>query len=137
MSGIYSPERNIFLRLAREQVRYVKKSNHIFSRIHVADIAQVLSKSLIHSKPGEIYNFYVDGNSKKITSDIDNSLWTIANQLLKKKLGTWWNDGPGANFSVTIWGDDIFIDGFWKEHEYQDSGVNLKVTLNNIEEFEG
>ncbi|MEY4148236.1 MAG: hypothetical protein RL652_666, partial [Pseudomonadota bacterium] len=39
-----------------EQVRYVKKSNHIFSRIHVADIAQVLSKSLIYSKPGEIYN---------------------------------------------------------------------------------
>ncbi len=56
LSGIYSPERNIFLRLAREQVRYVKKSNHIFSRIHVADIAQVLSKSLIYSKPGEIYN---------------------------------------------------------------------------------
>ena len=56
LSGIYSPERNIFLRLAREQVRYVKKSNHFFSRIHVADIAQVLSKSLIYSKPGEIYN---------------------------------------------------------------------------------
>ena len=85
---------------------------------------------------GEIYNFYVDGHSKKITSDIDNSLWTIANQLLKKKLGTWWNDGPGADFSVTIWGDDIFIDGFWKEQDFQDSGVNLKVTLDNIEEFE-
>ena len=56
LSGIYSQERNIFLRLAREQVRYVKKSNHFFSRIHVADIAQVLSKSLIYSKPGEIYN---------------------------------------------------------------------------------
>ena len=56
LSGIYSPERNIFLRLAREQVRYVKKSNHFFSRIHVADIAQVLSKSLIYSEPGEIYN---------------------------------------------------------------------------------
>jgi nucleoside-diphosphate-sugar epimerase len=56
LSGIYSPERNIFLRLARNQVRYVKKSNHIFSRIHVADIAQVLFKSLINSTPGEIYN---------------------------------------------------------------------------------
>jgi nucleoside-diphosphate-sugar epimerase len=55
LSGIYSPERNIFLRLARNQVRYVK-NNNIFSRIHVADIAQVLSKSLIYSKPGEIYN---------------------------------------------------------------------------------
>ena len=56
LSGIYSPERNIFLRLANGRIRYVKKSNHFFSRIHVADIAQVLFKSLIYSKPGEIYN---------------------------------------------------------------------------------
>jgi nucleoside-diphosphate-sugar epimerase len=56
LSGIYSPERNIFLRLTNEQVRYVKKNNHFFSRIHVADIAQVLFKSLIYSKAGEIYN---------------------------------------------------------------------------------
>ena len=56
LSGIYSPERNIFLRLVNGQVSYVKKNNHFFSRIHVADIAQVLFKSLIYSKPGEIYN---------------------------------------------------------------------------------
>ena len=56
LSGIYSPERNIFLRLANGHIRYVKKSNHFFSRIHVADIAQVLFKSLIYSKSGEIYN---------------------------------------------------------------------------------
>ena len=56
LSGIYSQERNVFLRLANDQIRYVKKSNHFFSRIHVADIAQVLSKSLIYSKVGEIYN---------------------------------------------------------------------------------
>ena len=56
LSGIYSQERNLFLRLANEKIRYVKKSNHYFSRIHVADIAQVLFKSLIYSKVGEIYN---------------------------------------------------------------------------------
>ena len=56
LSGIYSTERNIFLRLANGQVRYVKKNNHFFSRIHVADIAQVLFKSLAYSKAGEIYN---------------------------------------------------------------------------------
>ena len=56
LSGIYSPERNIFLRLTNGQVRYVKKNNHFFSRTHVADIAQVLFKSLSHSKSGEIYN---------------------------------------------------------------------------------
>ncbi len=56
LSGIYSPERNIFLRLANKQVHCVKKSNHFFSRIHVVDIAQVLFKSLIYSKPGEVYN---------------------------------------------------------------------------------
>jgi nucleoside-diphosphate-sugar epimerase len=56
LSGIYSQERNLFLRLANGQIRYVKKSNHYFSRIHVVDIAQVLFKSLIYSKAGEIYN---------------------------------------------------------------------------------
>jgi nucleoside-diphosphate-sugar epimerase len=56
LSGIYSPERNVFLRLTNGQIRYVKKSNHYFSRIHVVDIAQVLFKSLIYSKAGEIYN---------------------------------------------------------------------------------
>jgi len=56
LSGIYSPERNIFLRLANEQFQYIKKKNHFFSRIHAADIAQVLFKSLIYSKSGEIYN---------------------------------------------------------------------------------
>ena len=56
LSGIYSPERNVFLRLTNGQIRYVKKSNHYFSRIHVFDIAQVLFKSLMYSKAGEIYN---------------------------------------------------------------------------------
>ena len=56
LSGIYSPEKNIFLRLTNSQVRYVKKSNNFFSRIHVADIAEVLFKSLSYSKAGEIYN---------------------------------------------------------------------------------
>jgi len=56
LSGIYSSERNIFLRLANEQFQYIKKKNHFFSRIHAADIAQVLFKSLIYSKSGEIYN---------------------------------------------------------------------------------
>jgi nucleoside-diphosphate-sugar epimerase len=56
LSGIYSPERNIFLRLANGQIRFVKKNNHFFSRIHVADIAQILFQSLTYSKPGEIYN---------------------------------------------------------------------------------
>jgi nucleoside-diphosphate-sugar epimerase len=56
LSGIYSAERNVFLRLASGKARYVKKNNQFFSRTHVADIAKVLLKSLIYSKPGEIYN---------------------------------------------------------------------------------
>lgn len=85
---------------------------------------------------GEVYNFEVDGELKKITSEIDEALWTVGNSLLKKKFDQWWNDGPGADFSVTIWGDDIFIDGTFKEEEYEDSGEELEITLDNIEEFE-
>ena len=71
-----------------------------------------------------------------MTREIDETIWQIANELLTKKLGRYWYDGPGADFSIVIWGDDILIDGYTKEEEYEDSGVNLEVTLDNIEESE-
>lgn len=82
------------------------------------------------------YNFNVDGYRREITREIDETIWQIANELLTKKLGWYWYDRPGANFSIVIWGDDILIDGHIKEEEYEDSGVNLEVTLDNIEESE-
>ena len=60
LSGIYSNESNILLRLKSGNVNLINKQNNFFSRIHVEDIANILFKSLSNFKPGEIYNISDD-----------------------------------------------------------------------------
>ena len=56
LSGIYSNENNILVRLKLGNAKLINKKNHFFSRIHVEDIANILFKSLSKFKSGEIYN---------------------------------------------------------------------------------
>ena len=56
LSGIYSNQYNILTRLKSGKAKIVNKKNHFFSRIHVEDIANVLSRSLNHFKKKGIYN---------------------------------------------------------------------------------
>jgi hypothetical protein len=69
LSGIYSNEKNILVRLKSGDVKLVNKKNHYFSRIHVDDISNILFKSLSKFKSGEIYNLSDDkpASSKEIT----------------------------------------------------------------------
>jgi nucleoside-diphosphate-sugar epimerase len=60
LSGIYSNEKNILIRLKSGQVKLINKKNHYFSRIHVDDISNILFKSLSKFKSGEIYNLSDD-----------------------------------------------------------------------------
>ncbi|MDA9860716.1 NAD-dependent epimerase/dehydratase family protein [Candidatus Pelagibacter sp.] len=60
LSGIYSNEKNILIRLKSGQVKLINKKNHYFSRIHVDDISNILIKSLSKFKSGEIYNLSDD-----------------------------------------------------------------------------
>ena len=56
LSGIYSNENNAIERLKMGKLKIVNKKNHFFSRIHIDDIAGVLTLSLKKFIPGEIYN---------------------------------------------------------------------------------
>ena len=56
LAGIYSIENNAINRLKRGKLKIVKKKNHFFSRIHVEDIARILSISLKKNNPGQIFN---------------------------------------------------------------------------------
>ena len=56
LSGIYSNQFNILKRLKSGEAKIINKNNHFFSRIHVEDIANVLSSSLNNFKKKEIYN---------------------------------------------------------------------------------
>ena len=60
LSGIYSNEKNILVRLKLGDVKLINKKEHYFSRIHVDDIANILFKSLSKFKSGEIYNLSDD-----------------------------------------------------------------------------
>ncbi len=69
LSGIYSNEKNILVRLKLGDVKLINKKDHYFSRIHVEDITNILFRSLSKFKSGEIYNLSDDkpSSSKEIT----------------------------------------------------------------------
>jgi len=69
LSGIYSNEKNILVRLKSGDVKLINKKDHYFSRIHEEDITNILFKSLSKFKSGEIYNLSDDkpSSSKEIT----------------------------------------------------------------------
>ncbi len=56
LAGIYGPGRGPFSKVRAGTARRIIKPNQIFSRIHVADIAQVVKASIDQPNPGAIYN---------------------------------------------------------------------------------
>ena len=56
LSGIYSLENNIIKRLQQGTLQVVERKGHFFSRIHVEDVAEILTMSLTKFKAGEIFN---------------------------------------------------------------------------------
>ena len=60
LSGIYSVENNVIKRLKIGTLKITEKNNHFFSRIHVEDIAEVLTLSLTKFNSGQIFNISDD-----------------------------------------------------------------------------
>lgn len=56
LAGIYGPGRGPFEKVRDGTARRIIKPNQVFSRIHVADIAQVLEASIRDPNPGAAYN---------------------------------------------------------------------------------
>ena len=69
LSGIYSNQNNVLVRLKSGEAKIINKQNNFFSRIHVEDIANTLFESLSNFKPGEIYNISDDkpSSSEEVT----------------------------------------------------------------------
>jgi len=61
LAGIYGPGRNILEDIMRGRARRLDKPGHVFSRIHVDDIAHVLKASMSKPNPGSVYNVCDDG----------------------------------------------------------------------------
>ncbi len=56
LAGIYGPGRNTLETVRAGQARRIDKPGQVFSRIHVADIAGVLTASMDRPSPGAAYN---------------------------------------------------------------------------------
>ncbi|MCC7320415.1 MAG: SDR family oxidoreductase [Rubellimicrobium sp.] len=56
LAGIYGPGRGPFEKLRAGTARAIEKPGHLFGRIHVEDIVQVLLASMAHPRPGRVYN---------------------------------------------------------------------------------
>lgn len=56
LAGIYGPGRNAFARILNSKKYSIYKDRHVFSRIHVEDIANVLKASIDSPQPLSIYN---------------------------------------------------------------------------------
>ena len=100
LSGIYSNESNILIRLKSKNVKLINKPNNFFSRIHVEDISNVLFKSFSNFKSGEIYNLSDDkpSSSEEITLygakllNIDNPPTIEAKDIESKMLKNFYKD---------------------------------------------
>lgn len=60
LAGIYGPGRGPFAKVRAGTARRIIKQGQVFSRIHVADIAQVLAASIARPHAGAIYNLCDD-----------------------------------------------------------------------------
>ena len=56
LAGIYGPGRNALATVRRGGAKRIEKPGQVFSRIHVADVAQVLAASIARPRPGAMYN---------------------------------------------------------------------------------
>ena len=56
LAGIYGPGRNALEKVLAGTASRIDKPGHLFSRIHVEDIAAVLAASIARPNPGAVYN---------------------------------------------------------------------------------
>ncbi|MGF1631486.1 MAG: SDR family oxidoreductase [Kiloniellaceae bacterium] len=56
LAGIYGPGRSALDTVRSGRARRIDKPDHLFSRIHVADIATTLEASIAGPNPGRVYN---------------------------------------------------------------------------------
>lgn len=56
LAGIYGPGRSVLDQVRAGSARRIDRPGHTFSRIHVADAANILRASMARPEPGRIYN---------------------------------------------------------------------------------
>lgn len=66
LAGIYGPARNVFEQIKAGRAKPISKPGHVFSRIHIDDIAGVLWLSIKQPNPKAAYNLCDDAPSEPL-----------------------------------------------------------------------
>jgi len=121
LSGIYGPARSALERVARGRASRIDKPGHLFSRIHVGDIANTLMASTKNPRPGGIYNVCDDSPQQNRT------VIEYACQLLNKPLP------PLLDYDDAVKTMSPMARSFWLDNRLVDNslikselGVNLE-----------
>jgi nucleoside-diphosphate-sugar epimerase len=115
LAAIYGPRRSVFGQLQAGTAKRIDRPGHVFSRIHVEDLAGLLQASIARPRPGAVYNVCDDAPAAPADvvafaagllglepppllpfeaaalSPLARSFWDdnkrVANGLIKKELG--------------------------------------------------
>jgi len=108
LSGIYGAARSALERVARGKASRIDKPGHLFSRIHVDDIANTLMASTMKPRPGGVYNVCDDSPQQNRT------VIEFACQLLNKPLPLLVNYDEAAktmsSMARSFWLDNRLVD---------------------------
>jgi nucleoside-diphosphate-sugar epimerase len=75
LAGIYGPGRSALDQVRAGRAKRIDKPGHMFSRIHVDDIAQVLKASMDRPDPGAVYN--VCDDEPAAAADVTAFAWEL------------------------------------------------------------
>ena len=75
LAGIYGPGQSALDQMRAGGARRIEKPGHMFSRIHVDDIAQVLKASMDRPDPGAVYN--VCDDEPAAAADVTAFAWEL------------------------------------------------------------
>jgi hypothetical protein len=82
---------------------------------------------------GEINRVYFD--NKRHHFDDDDGFWGLVVDLMHKaEGGPYWNEGPGAEGDLLVWDSVMFLDYTSFYEEYEDTGMRIGVTPDNVKE---
>lgn len=88
---------------------------------------------------GEANITFLEYENKTIplTHDLETLFYGVVNHFMTKNYGIPWdeNDG-GIRGSVVIWGDDIFIYANVGLLEWENTNMDINITLENIKDYE-
>jgi nucleoside-diphosphate-sugar epimerase len=102
LAGIYGPGRSVAEQIKAGTARRISKPEHLFSRIHIEDVATVLAASIASPRAGGIYNVCDDEPAAPadVTSYVCNLLGVTAPPLIS------FDDAEMSPMGKTFWADN-------------------------------